>query len=114
MTNYRILYKDHSREGWVISISSFESIRGARYKVLLDLDEKCFYIRNEYSKEFVVKSEKYGNLNVLKRNARAALGKLGVAIGRESRNRTFGLCEKGTTQQKIIEEKVKVPSTTDG
>jgi hypothetical protein len=115
MANLRILYKEHdSRDGWLISISKFESGRGAHYRVLLDLNEKQFYIRNEYSKEFVVKSVKYGNLNVLKRNARAALGKLGVAIGRECRNRTFGLCEKGTTQKKVIEEKAKShPQRTD-
>ena len=40
-------------------------------------------------------------MNVLKRNARARLKKLGVSIGREVRDRSFGVCKKGMTQEEF-------------
>ena len=108
MSNLRIKYiKYDNREGWMISCTAYVSNRDAKYRVLLDLNEMKYYIRNEYKKEFVVKSQAYGNLNVLKRNARKSLGKLGVAIGKEIRNRTFGRCQKGMTQQKYVKTKAK-------
>lgn len=98
----RIRYKDHpTRENCVISINDYVSQKsGARYRVVLDYNEINFAIRNERTKEFVFKSKNYGNLNVLRRNARAKLKDLGVYVGRESRNRTFGICEKNWTQDK--------------
>ena len=98
----RIRYKDHpTRDNCKISINEYISQRtGARYKIVLDFDEMMFSIRNERTKEFIFKSKKYGNLNVLKRNARSKLGDLGVKVGRESRDRCFGLCEKDFTQEK--------------
>lgn len=102
----RIRYKDHpTRENCVISINDFVSKKtGARYRVILDFNENNFSIRNERNKEFVFKSKNYGNLNVLRRNARAKLKDLGVAVGRESRNRCFGRCEKGFSQEKWRKE----------
>lgn len=98
----RIRYKDHpTRDNCKISINEYISQRtGARYKVVLDFDEMMFSIRNERTKEFIFKSKKYGNLNVLKRNARSKLGDLGVKVGRESRDRTFGICSKNWNQDK--------------
>jgi hypothetical protein len=98
----RIRYEDHeTRENNLISVCTYISkTTGAKYRIVLDLNEMMYMIRNERDKVFIKKSKKYGNLNVLKRNARSALGKLGVALKRESRNRTFGLCDKGTTQDK--------------
>lgn len=94
--NLRIRYEKHpSRENWVISKQVFVSkSTGAKYRVLLDIENKQYFIRNERTKEFAVKGKKYGNFNVLKRNARAHLGRLGVPIGREVRDRTYGLVKK--------------------
>ncbi len=102
MSGNRIRYTDHpTRENCLISINSYVSkISGARYKIVLDLEEMEFGIRNERNKEFSFKSKKYGNLNVLKRNARSKLEALGIDLSRESRDRTFGLCSKGHTQHK--------------
>lgn len=96
----RIRYEKHEhRDNWVISIQKFVSkINGAKYKVLLDLENNTYNIRNERTKEFVVKSKSYGNLNVLKRNARGHLEKLGVQLNKEVRDRTFGICPKGYNQ----------------
>lgn len=99
----RIKYKERKdRENWMESHHVYVSeINGARYKVFLALDEMKYFIRNERTKEFTKKSKEYGNLNVLKRNARAALEKLGVNLGsKEIRDRQFGLCKKGYTQEK--------------
>lgn len=101
--NERIRYKDHKhRENHVISIREFISAStGARYKVLLDLENLTYMIRNERTKEFVKKGgDNINNLNVLKRTARKKLGELGVPLDRESRDRTFGKVPKGMTQKK--------------
>jgi hypothetical protein len=98
----RIRYVNHpTKDDNKISIQKFTSEKtGATYKVVLDLVEMVYKIRNERTKEFAVKSKAYGNLNVLKRNARAHLVKLGVNLSTESRWRTFGICEKGYNQKK--------------
>lgn len=102
----RIRYQDQDgRENTKISLNVYVSqSTGARYRVILDLNDMVYKIRNERTKEFVIKSEAYGNINVLKRNARAHLEKLGVKLSKEARDRTFGLCEKGFTQQKWEKE----------
>jgi hypothetical protein len=101
MKNLRIKYTEHLyRENHLISVKSFTSkSTGAIYKVLLDLDNYIYLIRNEKNKLFIFESKKYGNLNVLKRNARSKLKKLGVEIGKEIRIRTFGICKKGYTEE---------------
>lgn len=106
MANLRIRYEEHKyRDNWMISIKAFVSkINGARYKVLLDLEEKKFYVRNENTKQFVKKSKSYGNIHVLKRNAREALRILGVEMGKEIRDRSFGVCPKGMTQDQFEKE----------
>lgn len=102
MTGNRIKYQDHKhRENSLISSSSYTSTStGAKYRVILDLNEMKYYIRNERTKEFVFKSKNYGNMNVLKRNARAELERFGVDLRREVRDRSFGRCNKGYTQTK--------------
>lgn len=106
MANLRIRYEEHKyRDNWMISIKTFVSkINGARYKVLLDLEEKKYFVRNENTKQFVKRSKSYGNINVLKRNARDCLKSLGVEMGREVRDRSFGVCPKGMTQGKFEKE----------
>ena len=96
----RIRYKDY-KDDTVISNKTFVSAStGARYRVVLDYKEMQYKIRNERTKEFVVKSKNYGNMNVLKRTAREHLSKLGVRMESESRDRSFGLCPKGYSQKK--------------
>lgn len=75
---------------------------GAKYRVILNLsnpDALEYYIRNERNKELVYKSGQYTNENVLKRAARERLGKFGVPTGKESRQRSFGRCPKGYSQE---------------
>lgn len=101
----RIKYIDHKyKPNHKITNKSYASkSTGARYRVVLNLESKDsleYYIRNERTKQFVFKSEKYTNLNVLKRKARQELERFGVPLDKESRNRTFGICKVGTTQDK--------------
>ena len=100
MSNLRIRYHEHKyKEGCVISGREFTSNRGAKYRIILNLEAMEYYIRNERTREYVKKSSyPYTNLNALKGAARRALGKLGVDLKKESRYRTFGLCTKGETQ----------------
>ena len=102
----RIRYQNQKGKiNTLISVQDFVSdTTGAKYKVVLDLDNGIYKIRSERTKEFIVKSEAHGNMNVLKKNARAHLEKLGVSLSRESRDRTFGQCEKGFTQEKWEKE----------
>lgn len=98
----RIRYENHpTKEQNKISVKNYKSEKtGAVYRIVLDLKEMVYKIRNERTKEFAVKSKSYGNMNVLKRNARAHLVKLGVNLSTESRWRTFGICSKGYNQKK--------------
>lgn len=102
MSGNRIRYISHdSKEDCLISLNTYTSkSTGARYRVILNIKDMWFGIRNERNKEFSFKSKSYGNMNVLKRNARSKLESLGVELLREIRWRTFGLCEKGHTQDK--------------
>ena len=106
-TKNRIRYIDHKfKENHKISGRHFvSSSTGAKYRIILNLEEMQYYIRNERTKEFVYKSKSYTNMNVLKRNARSRLEKFGVELERESRDREFGLCPKGMTQEKYEELK---------
>ena len=96
----RIRYQKQTKKySTLISVQDFVSNKtGAKYKVILDVDNGIYKIRNERTKEFVVKSEAHSNMNVMKRKARAHLEKLGVSLSKESRDRTFGRCNKGYTQ----------------
>jgi hypothetical protein len=98
----RVRYVDHKfKSNCKISGKSFTSEKnGATYRIVLDLEQMQYYIRNERSKEYVFKSKVYTNMNVLKRTARAELERFGVNLSTEVRGRTFGLCKKGMTQTK--------------
>ncbi len=102
MANLRIRYQaQRGKKNTVISIQEFVSdSTGAKYRIVLDYTEMVFKIRNERIKEFVFKSKAYGNLHVLKRNARNKLKDFGVPVHKESRDRTFGRCDKGHSQDK--------------
>ena len=105
----RIRYEKHpTKEECVISVQDFVSSKnGGRYRIVLNLQEMTYHIRNERSKEFIYSSKKYGNLNVLKRTARSKLESYGITLSRESRLRTFGLCRKGFTQEIYEKEQSK-------
>ena len=113
MKGNRIRYEDYSyRKGCKISTKTFTSQRtGARYRVVLDVENMQYFIRNENSKEFVKKSRVHRNMNVMKREAREQLEKLGVFFHKESRARTFGLCPKGYTQR--THERLKKEEKTE-
>lgn len=107
MSKQRIRYVSHkfkSNHKITCNVYTSEST-GALYRVILNLDDMEFYIRNERTKAYVKKSNRpCNNLNVLKRNARKALESMGVVLDRESRSRSFGLCEKGYTMDKHLEK----------
>lgn len=103
----RIRYIDHKfKENHRISLNDYTSeSTGAKYRVILNLEDMEFYIRNERTKEYVFKSTvKYTNINVLKRNARGKLEKYGVKLSRESRNRCFGICNEGYSMNEYMKE----------
>jgi len=103
MAAKRIKYMDYDfrGEGYKISVKDFISQRtGARYKIILNLNEMEYYIRNERNKEKIKTSRKHKNMNVMKREAREDLESLGVILGKEVRSRSFGLCETGYSQTK--------------
>ena len=51
--------------------------------------------------------ENINNLNVLKRTAKSTLEKkFGVSFDEEVRSRTYGLCEKGWSQEKEIKKRI--------
>lgn len=109
MKAQRIRYVDHKfKPGHKISLNSYTSeTRGSSYRIILNLEDMEYYIRNERTKEYIKKSTiKYTNINVLKRNARRALESFGVSLDTESRSRTFGRCETGYTM-KIHLEKIR-------
>lgn len=102
----RIRYKEHpTRENVVESVDTFTSEKtGARYRVRLDYNNNTYEIKNLRTERLIKGGENINNLNVLKRNAKAHLERLGVSFTTERRDRDFGLCEKGHTQQKHLEE----------
>lgn len=111
----RIRYIETDEPGILESVKVFtSSITGARYKVFINLNNFSFRIRNENSKtNTVIKEGGITNLNVLKRAAKRSLEKLGVKFEDESRNRTFGLCEKGYNQKKHLNTKFPSDNRTE-
>jgi len=111
----RIRYAPTDREGEYESIKIFvSSSTGARYKVFINVVNFSYRIRNEHNKLNIIKKEKgINNLNVLKRAAKRDLESLGVRFNDESRNRTFGLCEKGYNQKKHVNNKFPSDNRTE-
>jgi len=81
---------------------------GARYKVLLDTNEMIYKVQNLNTMEFVyVGGENINNMNVLKRTAKKTLEKkFGVNFEEESRNRTYGICKSGWSQEKELKKRI--------
>jgi len=104
----RIRYKEFNK-GEYRSIDIFKSKRtGAEYRVYLDLNTLTFKILN-INKQLFINSggENINNLNVLKRVAKQYLQKLGVEFESELRDRSFGLCKKGYTQDEHSIKEIK-------
>tara|TARA_R100001086_G_scaffold249746_1_gene190683 strand:- start:1504 stop:1821 length:318 start_codon:yes stop_codon:yes gene_type:complete len=97
----RIRYDKTDEKNIVVSKRLFiSSINGAQYKVYLNIEDKTFTIRNIGSCRIVkTGGDNINNLNVLKRRAKSELKKLGVSFEEETRDRTFGRCQKGYTQE---------------
>lgn len=98
MAGQRIRYKDTKQKGIKESTRVFTSKRGVRYKVRLDLNNMTYAIKNLNSENLIKGGENINNLNHLKQEARNRLEGLGVELETESRDRTFGRCSKGYTQ----------------
>lgn len=98
----RIRYEKTKIEGVYKSKQIFVSATtGARYKVVIDTNNKIYKIMNVLKQMTIAEGgEKINNINVLKDAAKKRLQKLGVRFEDEMRNRTFGLCEKGYSQEK--------------
>lgn len=95
----RIRYKQTKEENIVISNKTFTSVTtGAQYKVLLDLENITYKIKNINSENCYYGGDNINNLNVLKRNVKSRLERMGVNFEDEVRDRTFGICPKGYSQ----------------
>ena len=99
----RIRYKE--KDGKLISVKPIFSKKGSSYMIYIDIESKTYMIRNQLSLRSYTGGEKINNMNVLKRKVKAHLEQLGCVFGDESRNRSFGLCEKGYTQEKERERR---------
>lgn len=113
--NCRIKYiQDENKPHLYHSKYEIISIRGSRYKVTLNLQEMTYIIRNIKKRRNYTCDIKITNLNVLKRKVKSHLTRLGCKFSMEIRNRTFGLCEKGYSQQKHLNKKTIPAITPDG
>ena len=103
----RIRYNPHpTRTNVVESSQIYVSARtGAQYLVRLDFNTMEYEIKNINSEVIYRPKKSVNNTNVLKRNAKKRLEDLGVDFNSEDRNRTFGVCEKGYTQKKHVEDR---------
>jgi len=96
----RIRYKETKEPGVVRSVREFTNEKGTTYYVKLNLQEKTYEILYRENNQPVKKGgEKINNLNVLKRNVKKDLSKLGVKFDADIRDRSFGICEKGYNQE---------------
>lgn len=99
----RIRYKKTNDDGILKSVRDFTNKNGISYYVKLNTVDRTFEIRYKENQQIVKGGgEKINNLNVLKRTIKKELKSLGVEFGDDVRNRDFGLCKKGYTQQKHI------------
>lgn len=89
------------------------SSKGAIYMVYIDPTEMTYEIVNQTSLRKYRGGDKINNMNVLKRKIKQHLIQLGCIFDKESRKRTFGICEKGTTQEKHLERLKKKEAVSD-
>ena len=95
----RIRYKKTNKENIVVSNKILTSTRtGAEYLIYLDLENVSYKIKNINSENVHRGGENINNLNVLKRSVKSRLERMGVSFEDEERDRTFGRCSKGYSQ----------------
>lgn len=92
------------KEGKLVSREVYSN-KGSKYMVFIDLQTMTYIIRNVLSLRKYEGGKGINNLTVLKRNVKKHLSHLGVPFGREVRQRTFGICEKGYSQAKEIQKR---------
>lgn len=97
----RYLKKDNK----LISKNEVISARGSRYMVYIDLENTTYIIRNIVSNRNYEGGSDITNMNVLKRKIKEHLEHLGCEFEKESRMRTFGICEKFWNQSKEMEKR---------
>ena len=72
---------------------------GVAYYVKLNIDTVSYEILHVKTRKTVRKAgANINNMNVLKRNIKKDLIELGIPLKTEIRDRTFGICKKGYTQ----------------
>lgn len=99
----RIIYSDHPGKPGMLRSNIIISARtGAEYEVHVDVPNMKYWVKNIGSQGLAPMPEekKISNRNVLLRNIKKHLQKLGVVFYKELRNRSFGICDKGYTQKK--------------
>jgi hypothetical protein len=99
----RIRY--YKKEGLLFSKQNLVSEKtNALYQIIINEKERTFKIKNVKSERIVKEGgDTINNMNVLKRTIKKELKGLGVEFNLETRDRTFGLCEKGHNQKKELE-----------
>jgi hypothetical protein len=103
----RIRYNKTDKENIVVSNKILTSSRtGAEYLVYLDLENVNYKIKNINSENVHRGGDNINNLNVLKRSVKSRLERMGVSFEDEERDRTFGRCPKGYSQN-LHEQKDK-------
>lgn len=100
----RIRYKKMGDK--LVSANPIFSKHGSSYMVFIDLENCTYLIRNLKSLRKYEGGDSINNLSVLKRKVKKHLAYLGVEFDTEKRFRTFGLCEKGYTQQKHLQNSI--------
>ena len=99
----RIRYKKTNDDGILKSVRDFTNRNGISYYVKLNTNDRTFEIRYKENQQLVKGGGKnINNLNVLKRTIKKELKGLGVEFGEDVRDRSFGLCQKGYTQEKHL------------
>lgn len=118
MVYQRISYTDHPKKpGMMKSSHTLVSARtGAEYEIHVDFSSMKYWIKNINNETLspMPEEKKISNRNVLLRNIKKHLQKLGVRFEKELRNRSFGVCEKGYTQRKHKEIKTNNPTSNSG
>lgn len=101
----RIRYREVDNK--LVTVNPVLSKHGSLYMVYIDLESRTYLIRNQTSMRKYEGGEGVNNLTVLKRKVKKHLEYLGVEFDTEKRFRTFGLCEKGYTQEKHLQNSIR-------
>jgi hypothetical protein len=101
----RIRYKKDPKNPHILVSKDIVATTGSRYRVFLDTEKKTYKIKNLISENCYYGGDNITNLNHLKASVKRRLERnFKVEFGSELRNRTFGLCERGYTQDKHEQE----------